>query len=284
MPSAAASVTRVTALRRRALADGVAGRRPRGAASLERRARRPSCTRRCARGGTERRITTLAAEGVLRTTRGRSRATSPSRAASTTFTLHGRLVEPPRLRPVAEVSGDPRPVYTNTVRNEWRGHEPDAAAVPGARGRRTSTCRWTCAAASGYGVEFRETFQGDWGGGDLEDLHSAVEYLKTLPYVDGDRIGIWGSSYGGMMTLFALFKKPGLFKAGVAGAPAMDVITLHDRRSAPVAAAEHASRDLPQVDRCSTIGEELQDHLLLHPRHAGRHRAVQDHRACWRRS
>lgn len=62
----------------------------------------------------------------------------------------------------------------------------------------------------------------DWGGQDLEDLESAVDYMKSLPFVDGSRFGIWGSSYGGTLTVYSLLRKPGLFAAGVAGAPATD--------------------------------------------------------------
>lgn len=46
---------------------------------------------------------------------------------------------------------------------------------------------------------------------------------STLDEVDPERIGIWGNSYGGLLVLSALFCKPGLFAAGVAGAPAVDV-------------------------------------------------------------
>ena len=46
--------------------------------------------------------------------------------------------------------------------------------------------------------------------------------MKTLPHVDPDRFGVWGSSYGGTLTVYALLKKPGLFQAGVAGAAAVD--------------------------------------------------------------
>jgi dipeptidyl-peptidase-4 len=57
---------------------------------------------------------------------------------------------------------------------------------------------------------------------ELEDQLSGVKYLKSLPYVDGSRIGIWGWSYGGYMTLYALANAPGVFKAGVSVAPVSD--------------------------------------------------------------
>ena len=49
-----------------------------------------------------------------------------------------------------------------------------------------------------------------------------VEFLKSQAYVDGDRIGIMGWSYGGYMTLMAMTTAPKVFKAGVAGAPVTD--------------------------------------------------------------
>jgi dipeptidyl-peptidase-4 len=57
---------------------------------------------------------------------------------------------------------------------------------------------------------------------ELEDQLAGVKYLKSLPYVDGARIGIWGWSYGGYMTLEALFNAPDVFKAGVSVAPVSD--------------------------------------------------------------
>jgi dipeptidyl-peptidase-4 len=57
---------------------------------------------------------------------------------------------------------------------------------------------------------------------ELEDQLAGVEYLKTLPYVNPKRIGIWGWSYGGYMTALAMFKAPDVFKAGAAVAPATD--------------------------------------------------------------
>ncbi len=57
---------------------------------------------------------------------------------------------------------------------------------------------------------------------ELEDQLSGVAYLKSLPYVDSSRIGIWGWSYGGYMTLYSLLNAPGVFKAGVSVAPVTD--------------------------------------------------------------
>jgi dipeptidyl-peptidase-4 len=49
-----------------------------------------------------------------------------------------------------------------------------------------------------------------------------VKYLESLPYVDVSRIGMWGWSYGGTMTLEALFNAADVFKAGVSVAPVSD--------------------------------------------------------------
>jgi dipeptidyl-peptidase-4 len=57
---------------------------------------------------------------------------------------------------------------------------------------------------------------------ELEDQVTGVEYLKKLPYVDGARIGIWGWSYGGFMTLNGMFNAADIFKAGIAVAPVSD--------------------------------------------------------------
>ena len=57
---------------------------------------------------------------------------------------------------------------------------------------------------------------------ELQDQLRGVKYLKSLSYVDTSRIGIWGWSYGGTMTLEALFNAPDVFKVGVAIAPVSD--------------------------------------------------------------
>ena len=57
---------------------------------------------------------------------------------------------------------------------------------------------------------------------ELEDQATGVKYLKSLPYVDGARVGIWGWSYGGFMTLDAMFNAAEVFKVGVAVAPVSD--------------------------------------------------------------
>ena len=57
---------------------------------------------------------------------------------------------------------------------------------------------------------------------ELEDQVTGVNYLTSLPYVDGSRIGIWGWSYGGFMTLDAMFNAADVFKTGVAVAPVSD--------------------------------------------------------------
>ncbi|HET9450052.1 MAG TPA: alpha/beta fold hydrolase, partial [Aggregicoccus sp.] len=69
--------------------------------------------------------------------------------------------------------------------------------------------------SSGYGKTFHTADDGKHGREPLWDCVSAKAYLQSLPYVDGQRIGIIGGSYGGYMTLAALAFKPEEFQAGV---------------------------------------------------------------------
>jgi len=62
----------------------------------------------------------------------------------------------------------------------------------------------------------------DVGGKDAKDAWMAASYLKTLTYVDTDRIGVWGLSYGGFFTLIAVTDQPKLFRAAVDVAGVVD--------------------------------------------------------------
>jgi dipeptidyl-peptidase 4 len=140
-------------------------------------------------------------------------------------TLHGRLLVPPdldRSRRHPAILGS---VYSDTVRNQWGG--------------RTAHPTWgldqylvqegyvllnvDIRGSWGRGKEHRQGIRLDYGGIDVEDLASGVAFLETLGFVDLERVGIWGSSYGGLLTTMSLFRKPGLYAAGIAGAPATNV-------------------------------------------------------------
>jgi len=80
----------------------------------------------------------------------------------------------------------------------------------------------------GYGRDWRTGVYMDVGGKDAKDAWMAANYLKTLPYVDSDRIGIWGLSYGGFFTLIAMTDQPKLFRAGVDVAGVVDYIMYYN--------------------------------------------------------
>jgi dipeptidyl-peptidase-4 len=76
--------------------------------------------------------------------------------------------------------------------------------------------------SAGRGHLFEEPIHFRLGAQELADQRDGAAYLKSLPYVDAKRIGIWGWSYGGHMTLHAMFEDPEDFKAGFAGGPVTD--------------------------------------------------------------
>ncbi len=67
----------------------------------------------------------------------------------------------------------------------------------------------------GYGRDFRQALFHKMGVDDVADVVGAGNYLKALPYVDADRVAVWGLSYGGYMTLHSLTQYPDVFRCGV---------------------------------------------------------------------
>ena len=80
----------------------------------------------------------------------------------------------------------------------------------------------------GYGKAWREGVYMDVGGKDAKDAWMVTNYLKTLPYVDMDRVGVWGLSYGGFFTLIAVTDQPTLFRAAVDVAGVADYAMYYD--------------------------------------------------------
>jgi dipeptidyl-peptidase 4 len=82
---------------------------------------------------------------------------------------------------------------------------------------------WICdnRTASGKGLESTWPAYKNFGELELRDLEDGLAWLKSQPYVDGSRIGIWGWSYGGFMTSYALTHSQ-TFKMGIAGGTVAD--------------------------------------------------------------
>ncbi|MGY0626547.1 MAG: DPP IV N-terminal domain-containing protein [Paraglaciecola chathamensis] len=72
------------------------------------------------------------------------------------------------------------------------------------------------------GKAFEDPLYKKMGSTEVDDQIAGVKFLRKLPYVDPERIGIYGHSYGGYMSLMSMFKAGEYFKAGVAGAPVTD--------------------------------------------------------------
>lgn len=130
--------------------------------------------------------------------------------------------EPSRKYPtVVEVYGGPR---GQRVTRSWMG---SPRATGGYWRRILAQDGYLVFAIDNRGTGFRgEDFDsplyGRLGEIELRDQVRGVEYLKSLPFVDPTRIGIFGWSYGGYMALIAMTRAGELFAAGVAGAPVTD--------------------------------------------------------------
>ncbi len=133
--------------------------------------------------------------------------------------LEARLVKPPgfdsakKYPVIVYVYGGP---HSQTVRDSW-GATSLFDHLLASRGYLV----WSLdnRGTSWRGHAWESSVFRDLGRRELADQLAGVRHLKTLPFVDPARIGIWGWSYGGYMTLYSMTNAPGVWKCGVAGAP-----------------------------------------------------------------
>ncbi|MGH9451382.1 MAG: DPP IV N-terminal domain-containing protein [Terriglobia bacterium] len=136
--------------------------------------------------------------------------------------LYGRLVKPPDFDPhkkypvVVYVYGGPG---FQIMRNQW-GTTSWMDRLLADHGYLI----WSMDnhGSAGRGHAFETVIFKDMGKHELADQLLGIQYLKSLPYVDASRLGIWGWSYGGYFTLYALTHASDVFKCGIAGAPVTD--------------------------------------------------------------
>jgi dipeptidyl-peptidase 4 len=178
--------------------------------------------------------------------------------------LHGRLTLPPNLDRTRKYPVIIGSVYTNTVRNQWGGRtaHPTWGLDQYLAHQGYILLNVDIRGSSGHGKAFRQGIRLDYGGIDTEDLYSGVLYLKTLPFVDPARIGMWGSSYGGLLTCMSLFKKPGVYKAGVAGAPATNVFHATTGEMRVMMSPQDHPKEYASAS-AFTFAHGLQDHLMI---------------------
>jgi dipeptidyl-peptidase 4 len=137
--------------------------------------------------------------------------------------LNASIIKPPDFNPQKKF---PVLVYTyggphaQVVRNAWGGANFLWHQLMAQKGYIIFSLDNRGSAGRGHAFETPLHFR--FGAQELSDQLDGVQYLKSLPYVDPNRIGIWGWSYGGHMTLHAMFEAGDDFKAGFAGGPVTD--------------------------------------------------------------
>jgi dipeptidyl aminopeptidase/acylaminoacyl peptidase len=138
---------------------------------------------------------------------------APKKVAYSTFDgrqIHGYLYEPPgsvngRSPGLMWIHGGPTSQFGDTYQPwvQFFANSGYTLLLPNIRG------------SSGYGKEFEDLNDRDWGHDDLKDVLAGVDYMGTLGTVDIDRVGIHGTSYGGCMSMSAICWAPGVFRAAI---------------------------------------------------------------------
>ncbi|MGH9803762.1 MAG: DPP IV N-terminal domain-containing protein, partial [Candidatus Acidiferrales bacterium] len=129
----------------------------------------------------------------------------------------------PTIQPVPVINFVHGAGYAQAVLNRWGGYLTERFQFNQFLSQRGyAVIDVDYRGSAGYGRDWRTDVYLHLGGKDLEDELAAMDYLKTLGWVDTSRAGVWGVSYGGFMTLMAMFLSPDTFQAGSAWAAVTD--------------------------------------------------------------
>jgi dipeptidyl-peptidase 4 len=176
--------------------------------------------------------------------------------------LNCSMIKPPNFDPTRRY---PVLVYTyggphaQVVLNQWTGNTELWHQMMAQKGYIVFSL--DNRGSAGRGHLFEEPIHFRLGAQELSDQRDGVAWLRLQSFVDPDRVGIWGWSYGGHMTLHAIFEAPEIFKAAFAGGPVTDwhfydtiyteryigLLPLHEedyQESSPISSANRLRRKL----------------------------------------
>jgi dipeptidyl-peptidase-4 len=135
--------------------------------------------------------------------------------------LYARLIRPAGFEAGREypavvfVYGGP---HSQNVRDLWQG--PSLEQVLAHRG--FVVWQLDNRGSAGRGHAWESALYREFGAKELADQQEGVRHLVSMGFVEASRLGVYGWSYGGFLTLYSLLHAPELFRAGVAGAPVTD--------------------------------------------------------------
>jgi len=110
--------------------------------------------------------------------------------------------------------------------------------------------------STGYGKEFQQANLFDMGGGDLQDVIAAADWIKQTGYVDPKKLIVMGGSYGGYMSMMAVTKAPEVWAAGVPMVPFVNYYFTEIENEDPV---------LREMD-LATMGDPVKNKALFEDR------------------
>lgn len=118
-------------------------------------------------------------------------------------------------------------------------------------------------ASEGYGRDWRTAIYRQMGHPELEDLLDGVEWLAENYRIDRERVGLYGGSYGGFMTLMAMFRAPESFAAGAALRPVTDWTAYNHYYTANILNTPELDPEAHTKSSPIDYAEGLQGHLLI---------------------